>query len=252
MYGIIRRFVLACGALVLVAWGLGFNNQSVDAGDFPTIINFDCSETSYSIVVDNFYDTTIAIVNADTDQVLATALYPHDDSEPGFELVFNVLSYPRLSGVVTLQFVVTLSIPMSTSETFVLEQATLDCGDPVDEEPFDGRFCFAPGEARVAVYAKEVEGETGLEIWRITDQNTGELVLDITRSQLARFDDARFTQLISEDVFSAVKVYRLVDVPGSNLRYQINAGPYGNERKIHVCLFDAIPPTRIIKTTIEY
>jgi hypothetical protein len=135
-------------------------------------------------------------------------------------------------------------------ETLLFE--LVNCGgdeEPVvTPEPDDGRFCFAPGEARAAVYTfADSVGGVGLTIWAIDASNRGEPVITIDSAQLRALPDRpRVNTLISQSLFNNVKFYKL-----TNGKFQINVGPAG-EPKIHICVFDGIPATEQNVFTFEY
>lgn len=132
-------------------------------------------------------------------------------------------------------------------ETLLAENVNCGGDEPV-EAPDDGRFCFAPGEARAAVYTfADSVGGVGLSIWAIDANDRGEPVITIDSAQLRALPDRpRVNTLISQSLFNNVKFYKL-----SNGKFQINVGPAG-EPKIHICVFDGIPATEQTVYTFEY
>lgn len=115
-----------------------------------------------------------------------------------------------------------------------------------EEQPSDGRFCFAAGEARAAVYSFRDGNSYGIEIWAIDANNKGQRVIRMTAAQIEEASKENERTLLNSSIFNSVKFYRLEDG-----RFQINVGPVG-EPKVHVCIFNAIPPTEVTKLTLSY
>lgn len=120
-------------------------------------------------------------------------------------------------------------------------------GIVLNARPSDGRFCFAPGEARAALYSfRDENGQTGLEIWAVDANDKGERVIGMSAAEIDEATVEDEQTLLNSSIFNNIKFYRLADG-----RYQVNVGPAG-EPKVHICIFDAIPPTRVQITTVEY
>lgn len=135
------------------------------------------------------------------------------------------------------------NLPNSVLITSVLKNCVTG---ETEEQPSDGRFCYAAGEARAAVYGFRDGDSYGIEIWAIDANNQGQRVIRMTAGQIDEATKEGERTLLNSSIFNSVKLYRLEDG-----RFQINVGPAG-EPKVHVCIFNAIPPTEVIKSTLSY
>ncbi|MEQ8674017.1 MAG: hypothetical protein RLP44_24750 [Aggregatilineales bacterium] len=103
-------------------------------------------------------------------------------------------------------------------------------------------------ENEVAVYnAKDDNGDPTLHIYDINDEGDGTLALEITQGIIAPYIDnppAENTALMTSDN-GKVTLYVL-----DTGELQINSGPDA-EGKIHVLIFDGIPPTNIYGYVID-
>lgn len=155
------------------------------------------------------------------------------------------VSYPELTdGDYTVEFYGSIAYGIKSNSPrngqTLLTRVTINCGEK------DERFCFAAGEAKAAVYGFKDGENFGIEIWGIDANNSGQRIIRMTASEIDEKTQPGQLTLLNSSVFNAVKVYRLADG-----RFQINVGPAG-EKKVHVCIFDSVPPTRVDKYTLEY
>lgn len=155
------------------------------------------------------------------------------------------ISYPAGTFAVGTEIIVSLSDIPGTIDgaegdgQFVVVE---DCR----VEGIDGRICFAPGEAPVAVYPKSSANGYGIEIWQIVSADQGVLVAELSAAELAEFNGVSENTLITSVMNDSVQLYKL-----SSGAYQINAGPFG-ETKILVCRFGSLPPASVSKSVIDY
>ncbi len=152
-------------------------------------------------------------------------------------------SFPKQSGTVVFEFYGNDYGNEATPQ--LLAAVTVDC-DKSETKSSDGRFCFAPGEAKAAVYGFKDGENYGVEIWAIDENSKGQRVIRMTASEIDKKTVKGQRTLLNSSIFNSVKLYRLEDG-----RFQINVGPVG-ERKVHVCVFNTIPPTAIEKYTLSY
>ncbi len=103
-------------------------------------------------------------------------------------------------------------------------------------------------ENEVAVYnATDDNGEPALHIYDINDEGDGTLALEITQDIIAPYIDnppSENTELLASEN-GKVTLYIL-----DTGELQINSGP-DDEGKIHVLIFDGIPPTNIYGYVID-
>jgi len=239
----LARLVVFVGLMLIASLSVvraGFTVVSFDVIGRPSV---DCAGTASITVQISGYSESVG-----TELQIGSDFYT--SSPESIEVVEGTqqefsFSFPEQSGIV--EFVFLGRDYANEAEPALLTTVTVNCDSgESEEEPSDNRFCFAPGEARAAVYGFKDGDNYGIEIWAIDENSDGQRVIRMTASEIDEKTVEGERTLLNSSIFSAVKLYRLEDG-----RFQINVGPAG-ERKVHVCIFNTIPPTDIEKSTLSY
>lgn len=206
---------------------------------------YGCEQTSLVLSPANFY-AEVAITIYANNQLVLNETYPASGN-----IDINIsYDFPGADQVYVEVYALGFYPGGGQSQVEIIDNGiVLDCksnedpGDPKDPvtRPSDGRFCFAPGQARAAVYAvRDASGGTGISIWAIDAKDKGEPVITLSAAQLS--DAAKKTDavvVLGQSLLNSITFYQLRDANGK-ISYQINVGPV-NELKVHECRFAAIP-----------
>lgn len=121
-------------------------------------------------------------------------------------------------------------VPTATNPGPITPIGTIATVTPI---PSDGRFCFGPGAAPVAMYGRG----GGLDIYQINGADEGLLIMRFTANDLKALPAKPEQHLeIARSEDEKIIFYKL-----TSGEYQINVGPVEWLNKVHVCRFSAIP-----------
>lgn len=241
----VLKAVVLLGVLLMASLGMvraGGEGQGVDF-DVIGSPSVDCTgQASITVQMFGFSESVGTELQIDSD--FYTSSPESVEVSEGNQQEFS-FSFPEQSGTVAFVFWGRDYSNEAPPELLTTVTVNCDSGES-EEEATDDRFCFEPGEARAAIYGFKDGENYGIEIWAIDENSNGQRVIRMTASEIDDKTIEGERTLLNSSIFSSVKLYRLEDG-----RFQINVGPAG-ERKMHVCIFNAIPPTDIEKYTLSY
>lgn len=164
---------------------------------------------------------------------------------------------PYVDGDVALRLEVACRHATSVMEVTTLDYTmtvTVNAPPPPNENPYAaeeaaGLQRLPPGsELPVVIYtptaAAAANGDLFIDIWQLDEHGVGQPFLYISEDELLGLPELPVENiLIASD--GLVKVYKL-----RTGEYQVNIGPLA-DGKIHVRIFDNIPPTHVYGYTLE-
>lgn len=109
--------------------------------------------------------------------------------------------------------------------------------EPEPSIPADGRFCYGPGAAPVALYGNG----GGIDIYQIVGDE-GFLIVRKSKAELAALPADASANLAGDNT-GKIGFYKL----GDGL-YQVNVGPLA-DGKVHSCVFDKLPDYDAVLTS---
>jgi hypothetical protein len=110
--------------------------------------------------------------------------------------------------------------------------------EPEPSIPADGRFCYGPGAAPVALYGNG----GGIDIYQIDADDEGSLILSKSAEALDALPADASVNLAGGNS-GKIGFYKL----GDDL-FQVNVGPL-SDGKVHSCVFDSIPDYDAVLTS---
>ncbi|MCU0497673.1 MAG: hypothetical protein MUF87_10010 [Anaerolineae bacterium] len=234
------KITIVLSLLLSVIITIAATNAPRDTTITSFFVTCDSVTFAYTSTASGGFDAAVVTVeNIST----ATQLYFDSQTFSPFGDSGTIMFDPQPSGSV-------IRLTVQTAATALVSQ---ECGDakgtptvfptvtgtpPPVSGGDDGRFCFAPGEAPAALYARG----GGLDIYRITGNN-GERVISVSAADLTEYP-ARPESLVTIAVDNNIAFYKL-----TTGLYQVNVIDPATG-KIHVCQFAGIPTNSVIKYTV--
>lgn len=235
--GAIILFCLAFIIPTLVTFALAAGPRVV------TLLQFDatCSSVTFTYLSDashGFDDAAIRITNGTTEEVLFNVNHgssPYSPWEGGDTIEFD--NQPNGS-LIELR----IEVGTETNASAVCKGGTTVTPTPEPEEPepsipADGRFCYGPGAAPVALYGNG----GGIDIYQIIGDE-GFLIVRKSKAELDVLPADASVNLAGNNT-GKISFYKL----GDGL-YQVNVGPLP-DGKVHSCVFNKIPDYTAVLTS---
>lgn len=207
-----------------------------------TILQFDmtCSSVTFAYVSTTSLgqdDAAISITNLTTGEVLFNVPHgssPYSPFEGGDTVEFD----NQPNGSVIELFIEAGEV--ATASAACKGGTTIIPTPDVPSIPADGRFCYGPGAAPVALYGNG----GGIDIYQIDADDEGFLILRKSKAELAALPADASVNLAGDNT-GKIGFYKL----GDGL-FQVNVGPLP-DGKVHSCVFDSIPDYDAVLTSVN-
>lgn len=207
-----------------------------------TIMQFDmtCSSVTFAYWSTTSLgqdDAAISITNLTTSEVLFNVPHgssPYSPWEGGDTVDFD----NQPNGSVIELFIEAGEVATTSAVCKGGTTVTPTPEEPEPSIPADGRFCYGPGAAPVALYGNG----GGIDIYQIDADDEGSLILSKSAEALDALPADASVNLAGDNT-GKIGFYKL----GDGL-FQVNVGPLP-DGKVHSCVFDSIPDYDAVLTS---